>query len=245
MRGADDEVRALVEEVRDALKDELKAILEQGAAKGRIWGEDDPPPNGRPAVILVVGVNGTGKTTSVAKLAQAYREDGEKVVVAAADTFRAAAIEQLKSWGEVVGADVVSLEEIENSAKFGQDRDAALATLVDALNERAGADEWAFVPSPAVQPPLGEQDVIRLAFVYKPAAVEPVGGSEILVGSTAFGNARQPLAQEFRAVGGVDQQTFRPQAKRRGAGRSRVVDRNERQAGVMRLVFTAADSSSA
>lgn len=94
--------------VRDILKDELVEILDTGATKGRIWGEEDSPPPDRPSIVLIVGVNGTGKTTSVAKLAQAYREDGEQVVVAAADTFRAAAIEQLKSWGEVVGADVVA-----------------------------------------------------------------------------------------------------------------------------------------
>jgi fused signal recognition particle receptor len=95
-------------EVRDLLKQELLDILHTGKEKGRIWGEQGPPPDTRPAVILVVGVNGTGKTTSVAKLAQAYREEGDKVVVAAADTFRAAAIEQLKAWGEIVGADVVA-----------------------------------------------------------------------------------------------------------------------------------------
>jgi fused signal recognition particle receptor len=96
------------EAVRRILQEELVDVLQAGFEKGRIWGEDGEPPPDRPAVILIVGVNGTGKTTSVAKLAQAYREDGEKVVVAAADTFRAAAIEQLKSWGEVVGADVIA-----------------------------------------------------------------------------------------------------------------------------------------
>jgi fused signal recognition particle receptor len=95
-------------EVRDLLKSELVNILQTGREKGRIWGEQGPTPYTRPDVILIVGVNGTGKTTSVAKLAQAYREEGDKVVVAAADTFRAAAIEQLKSWGEVVGADVIA-----------------------------------------------------------------------------------------------------------------------------------------
>jgi fused signal recognition particle receptor len=95
-------------EVRRILQEELVSVLQAGAEKGRIWGEEEPPSPDRPAIILIVGVNGTGKTTSVAKLAQAYREDGEKVVVAAADTFRAAAIEQLKSWGEVVDADVVA-----------------------------------------------------------------------------------------------------------------------------------------
>jgi fused signal recognition particle receptor len=96
------------ESVRRILQEELVDVLQAGGEKGRIWGEEEAPPPDRPAVILIVGVNGTGKTTSVAKLAQAYREDGEKVVVAAADTFRAAAIEQLKSWGEVVGADVIA-----------------------------------------------------------------------------------------------------------------------------------------
>ena len=96
------------DQVRDALKEELISILHIGTEKGRVWGEEDSPPADRPTVILVVGVNGTGKTTSIAKLAQSYREDGEKVVIAAGDTFRAAAIEQIKSWGDVVGAEVVA-----------------------------------------------------------------------------------------------------------------------------------------
>ncbi|MDE3096003.1 MAG: signal recognition particle-docking protein FtsY [Chloroflexota bacterium] len=96
------------EQVRQCLKEQLVAVLRGGAAKGRIWGEEDSPPPDRPSVILVVGVNGTGKTTSIAKLAQSYREEGQKVVVAAGDTFRAAAIEQIKSWGDVVGAEVIA-----------------------------------------------------------------------------------------------------------------------------------------
>ena len=62
----------------------------------------------RPAIILVVGVNGTGKTTSIGKLAHAYRQAGQKVLLAAADTFRAAAIDQLKQWGELAGVDVIA-----------------------------------------------------------------------------------------------------------------------------------------
>ncbi len=118
--------------VRELLQNELVQVLQAGTAKGRIWGEEEPPPPGRPSVILIVGVNGTGKTTSVAKLAQAYREDGEKVVVAAADTFRAAAIEQLKSWGEVVGADVVA-------HKQGADPGAVVFDAMTAAESR-GAD---------------------------------------------------------------------------------------------------------
>jgi len=61
----------------------------------------------RPAVVLVVGVNGTGKTTTCAKLARALMGDGETVLLGAADTFRAAAVEQLQTWGDRVGAEVV------------------------------------------------------------------------------------------------------------------------------------------
>lgn len=64
--------------------------------------------NSRPTTILVVGVNGTGKTTSVAKLIQFLKDDGMSVVVAAADTFRAAAIEQLQTWGERLEVPVVA-----------------------------------------------------------------------------------------------------------------------------------------
>jgi len=105
-----------------------------------------------------------------------------------------------------LGAQVVSLEEIENSAVFGKPRDFALATLVDALNAGAGSDVWSYVPSPAVLP-TGE-DVIRTAFIYKKAAVDLVGGSTILTGSPAFDNAREPLAQAFKPAGAPDSAAF-------------------------------------
>ena len=94
--------------VRAALGEELVAILGAGESRGRLWpnGDADAPP--KPAIILVVGVNGSGKTTTIAKLAHAYRADGGRVVVAAADTFRAAAIDQMRLWGEQVGAEVVA-----------------------------------------------------------------------------------------------------------------------------------------
>jgi fused signal recognition particle receptor len=129
MRVENERIKDL-DQVKAILKEELVAILRTGGEKGRIWGEEDRPPDDRPAVILVVGVNGTGKTTSVAKLAQAYREDGEKVVVAAADTFRAAAIEQLKSWGEVVGADVIA-------HKQGADPGAVVFDAMSAAESRS------------------------------------------------------------------------------------------------------------
>ncbi|MFJ4038526.1 ExeM/NucH family extracellular endonuclease [Microbacterium sp. NPDC090007] len=100
-----------------------------------------------------------------------------------------------------LGADVVSLEEIENSARFGKDRDEALSTLVGALNAALGSEQWAFVPSPAVLP--ASEDVIRTAFIYKKAVVAPVGDSVIL-DDAAFRNARQPLAQAFAPVDSPD-----------------------------------------
>ena len=97
-------------DVRQLLKDELIEILESVPFQGALWSEgvEEPP---RPGVILVVGVNGTGKTTSIAKLAHLYRQEGESVVVAAGDTFRAAAIDQLRTWAERVGAQVVAHRE--------------------------------------------------------------------------------------------------------------------------------------
>lgn len=65
----------------------------------------------KPAVILVVGVNGVGKTTSIGKIANRLKQDGKKVVVAAADTFRAAAVEQLEIWANRAGCDIVKREE--------------------------------------------------------------------------------------------------------------------------------------
>ena len=60
-------------------------------------------PSNRPHVVLMVGVNGTGKTTTIGKLASKYRSEGKKVLLVAGDTFRAAAIEQLQVWGERTG----------------------------------------------------------------------------------------------------------------------------------------------
>ncbi|WP_049822023.1 ExeM/NucH family extracellular endonuclease, partial [Arthrobacter sp. H41] len=104
-------------------------------------------------------------------------------------------------------ADVVTLMEIENSAKFGKDRDSALATLTEALNERSPG-VWDYVRSPAIVPALENEDVIRTALIYKKTAAEPVGDSVILDDDVAFSNARKPLAQAFRPVGGAVDTTF-------------------------------------
>jgi len=84
----------------------------------------------RPTTVLVVGVNGTGKTTSVAKLMQSLTSQGKKVVVAAADTFRAAAIEQLQTWGQRIGVQVVA-------GKFQGDPASVVFDAVRTANESA------------------------------------------------------------------------------------------------------------
>jgi fused signal recognition particle receptor len=68
----------------------------------------ETPPDKKPYVIMVVGVNGVGKTTTIGKLASQFKKKGKKVVLGAADTFRAAAVDQLKLWGERVGVPVIS-----------------------------------------------------------------------------------------------------------------------------------------
>ncbi|HEX3429958.1 MAG TPA: signal recognition particle-docking protein FtsY [Rhizomicrobium sp.] len=88
----------------------------------------------KPFVILVVGVNGTGKTTTIGKLAQNYRREGRRVMVAAGDTFRAAAVEQLRLWGERTGADVFARGSGADSAGVAFDALAkARADRVDVL----------------------------------------------------------------------------------------------------------------
>ncbi len=90
------------EAVRAALADDIAAILEPVAEPLR------PDPAHRPHVVLMVGVNGTGKTTTIGKLAKQFGERGLSVMLAAGDTFRAAAVEQLEIWGRRAGAPVVT-----------------------------------------------------------------------------------------------------------------------------------------
>ena len=91
------------EDVKQALREEMQKILDVTDISLHL--------NTKPSVILVVGVNGVGKTTSIGKMANRLAKDGKKVVVAAADTFRAAAIEQLEIWANRAGATVVKRDE--------------------------------------------------------------------------------------------------------------------------------------
>ncbi|WP_105567692.1 ExeM/NucH family extracellular endonuclease [Microbacterium halophytorum] len=103
-------------------------------------------------------------------------------------------------------ASIVSLEEIENSAHFGKDRDFAVASLVDALNEKDGEGTWSYAASPDELP--ADEDVIRNAFIFRDAEVDLVGESHILTDSDAFGNAREPLFQAFTAEGAPEDEAF-------------------------------------
>lgn len=110
-------------ELKRLLKEELLAILTSA---------NTPPverPEGVPEVVLVVGVNGTGKTTTIGKLAQTVRSEGKTVLLCAADTFRAAAIEQLEIWGQRTGTEVIR-------TKAGGDPAAVLYDALEAANAR-------------------------------------------------------------------------------------------------------------
>ena len=91
------------EEVKKALREEIKEIFD--SLDNSLHLET------KPSVILVVGVNGVGKTTSIGKIANRLKQDGKKVVVAAADTFRAAAVEQLEIWANRAGCTIIKKEE--------------------------------------------------------------------------------------------------------------------------------------
>src|SRR5260370_19911311 len=112
-----------VEELKRLLKEELLAILNAA---------NTPPverPDGVPEVVLVVGVNGTGKTTTMGKLAQTVRSEGKTVLLCAADACRAAAIEQLEVWGQRTGTEVIR-------TKAGGDPAAVLFDALEAANAR-------------------------------------------------------------------------------------------------------------
>lgn len=112
-----------VEELKRLLKQELLSILNAA---------NTPPverPEGVPEVVLVVGVNGTGKTTTIGKLAQTVRSEGKTALLCAADTFRAAAIEQLEVWGQRTGTEVIR-------TKAGGDPAAVLYDALQAANAR-------------------------------------------------------------------------------------------------------------
>lgn len=112
----------------EELKGELKAILTEILTEGG----NEMVLEGKPAVVMVIGVNGVGKTTSIGKLAHLYKTMGKKVIIAAADTFRAAAIEQLEVWADRADAEIIKHQE-------GSDPAAVIYDAINAAKNR-GAD---------------------------------------------------------------------------------------------------------
>ena len=130
----------IIERLRDTLKErkvqggeEALEILKEILCD--MIGQDTPLKlDTTPSVILVIGVNGVGKTTSIAKIAAQLKSEGKKVVLAAADTFRAGAIDQLKIWADRVGVEIIAQQE-------GSDPAAVVFDAANAAKKR-GADAF-------------------------------------------------------------------------------------------------------
>jgi fused signal recognition particle receptor len=97
-------LRAKIKETRSKSKEEVMGFLKEILVE-MVQVETEKPQ--LPTIMLIVGVNGVGKTTTIAKLSERYKKAGKKVVIAAADTFRAAAVEQLDEWARRVGVDII------------------------------------------------------------------------------------------------------------------------------------------
>ena len=132
---ADVEARATRAEVRT--HEEFLGVLRAGVERALRTGNSDPGlhlPDESPAVILIVGVNGAGKTTAIGKLAARFREEGRSVLLAAGDTFRAGAIDQLRIWAERTGAAFVGGRAGGDPASVAFDAlDAAIARNTDVV----------------------------------------------------------------------------------------------------------------
>jgi len=177
------------EEVRTALADQVIRLVEPVMKPLRL------DLTKKPFVILVVGVNGSGKTTTIAKLARQYRDHGHKVVLAAGDTFRAAAVEQLQIWGERTGCPVVTRPEGSDAAGLAydamiearaQDSDVLLIDTAGRLHNKANL--------------MAElQKIVRVLKKVDPQAPHSV----LLVLDATTGQNAHAQAEIFREMVGV------------------------------------------
>jgi fused signal recognition particle receptor len=173
--------------LRTLVKDEIRSIL---------WAADAPVTRGTPHVVLIVGVNGTGKTTTVGKLARLIKESGQTPLICAADTFRAAAVEQLQVWASRAGVDFVRAQGGADPAAVVFDalaaakaraRDAVLVDTAGRLHTRANL--------------MAELDKIkRIAAREVPGSPHEV----LLVLDATVGQNGLTQAREFMAVAGVN-----------------------------------------
>lgn len=118
-----DRLRAKIKETGETDPKRIKGLIKEIVSE-MLAGGEELNINTKPSVILVIGVNGVGKTTTIGKLAANLKAQGKKVILGAADTFRAAAIEQLEVWGERAGVDII---------KHGEGSDPA-AVIYDAIS---------------------------------------------------------------------------------------------------------------
>lgn len=116
------------DEVKNAIKEIVVDILSENDSEVHL--------SGSPAVIMVIGVNGVGKTTSIGKMASLFKSEGKKVILGAGDTFRAAAVDQLQVWADRVGVDIIRHQE-------GADPGAVMYDSISAAKAR-GADVLIF-----------------------------------------------------------------------------------------------------
>ncbi len=128
---------AILERLREGMRskelndsDKVWAALRQEAVRILRVGDGGMPLRSKPTVVLMVGVNGSGKTTTIGKMATQLKADGRKVLLAAGDTFRAAAVQQLQVWGDRVGCDVVK----------GKDGADPGAVIFDAIRQASEAN---------------------------------------------------------------------------------------------------------
>ena len=176
------------ESLRDLVKDEIRSIFDAV--------NQPPSPNGHhPQVMLIVGVNGTGKTTTIGKLANLLKASGQQPLVCAADTFRAAAVEQLAIWAERAHVDIVRAKEGSDPAAVVFDaiqsgrargRDPILVDTAGRLHTRANL--------------MGELDKIRRV---AGRAAEGAPHEVLLVLDATVGQNGLAQAREFTSVAGV------------------------------------------
>ena len=180
-----------MEELNTLLAEEISGLLEKPQTEDRVNEDFTIKKTGEPYVIMVVGVNGVGKTTTIGKLAAQFKKAGNKVVLGAADTFRAAAIEQLDIWGERVGVPVIK-------QKMGSD---PAAVAFDTLNsaKAQGADVVIIDTAGRLHNKVGlMNELTKIKNVMK--RVVPYAPQEVLLvldgstGQNAFEQAKQFVA---------------------------------------------------
>jgi len=178
------------EELRPAVREQLLSLLHNAERA-----QSKNLESGRPRVVLLVGVNGTGKTTTAAKLAKRRQEEGTSVILAAADTFRAAAVEQLMVWAERVGAPVVHQQEGADPA----------AVVFDAISAARSRDIGEVLVDTAGRLHTRANLMNELEKVKKVAAREVPGAPHevLLVLDATTGSNGIEQAKKFGAVAGV------------------------------------------